>query len=31
MDKIMERVGYGVLIFSMIYFTGHIIYAIFIR
>ena len=31
MDKIMERIGYGVIIFSTIYFAGHIIYAVFIR
>jgi len=31
MDKIMERIGYGVIVFAMIYFLGHIIYAVFIR
>jgi len=31
MDKIIERIGYGVIIFAMIYFSGHMIYAVFIR
>jgi hypothetical protein len=31
MEKTMEQIAYWILSFTVIYFTGHVIYALFIR